>query len=404
MKRQYREFFKNYVQGILTGILLTVCVVLMLRIAGIHLLPSASLSDGVWEQARVVEQYIDRYYWKADFSDSDLADAAMKGLVYGLGDKYSAYYTEEEYKKVMSSVDGSYVGIGISMKKSETTNRIVVVDVKEGTPAAKAGLKANDEIQSINGTDVTALSTSEVKSMIGGEVGKAYALTVYRKENDVEKTLEVKVVNGNIVNQSVTYKMYPGDIGYIGIHDFDNNTANQFEEALNKLEEKNQKAMILDVRDNPGGTLDAAVKILDDLLPAGELIREKRRNSEDVVYKSTDEKHFDKPVAVLVNEGSASASEVLAGTLQDRGAASLVGKKSFGKGIVQTIFSLQKSCGGGIRLTTAEYLLPSGRSIHEKGLTPDVECEYTGTTQEKGAEDDNQLEKAVEVLKAKGGS
>ena len=157
----------------------------------------------------------------------------------------------------------------------------------------------------------------------------------------------------------------------------------------------------MDVRKNGGGSLSAAVTILDELLPKGKLITEKSRDKGDKVYESTDEKYFDKPLVVLIDQSSASASEVFAGTLQDRGAASLVGVKSFGKGIVQTIYSLKNSCGGGIKLTTGEYLLPSGRSIHEKGLTPDVESEYTGTSGKMAADDDNQLTKAIEVMKAK---
>jgi carboxyl-terminal processing protease len=199
----------------------------------------------------------------------------------------------------------------------------------------------------------------------------------------------------------VTYKKLESDIGYIRISTFDNETTAQFEQAIQVLEKKGQKGMIVDVRNNGGGSLSAVIDMLDDLLPKGELITERSRNKGDKTYESTDEKHFDKPMVVLINESSASASEVFAGTLQDRGAASLVGVKSFGKGIVQTIYSLQDSCGGGIKLTTGEYLLPSGRSIHEKGLTPDVETEYTGSTGEIGGSDDNQIQKAVEVLKAK---
>lgn len=156
--------------------------------------------------------------------------------------------------------------------------------------------------------------------------------------------------------------------------------------------------MVIDVRNNGGGSLEAVVEMLDELLPAGNLITEKIKSQPDKVYKSTDKKHFDKPLVVLINEKSASASEVFAGTLQDRQKAALVGVKSFGKGIVQTIFSLQKSCGGGIKLTTGEYLLPNGRSIHEVGLTPDVEVPYTGSEDDYGTKRDNQLQKALEVL------
>jgi carboxyl-terminal processing protease len=158
---------------------------------------------------------------------------------------------------------------------------------------------------------------------------------------------------------------------------------------------------VIDLRDNGGGSLSAAIDMLDYMLPAGDLITEKSTVNGDTLYQSTDEEHFDKPVAILMNANSASASEVFAGCMQDRGGATLVGVQSFGKGIVQTIFSLEKSCGGGIKLTTGEYLLPSKRSIQGEGLTPDVEVKYTGSSQELGARDDNQLKKAVSVLKEK---
>ena len=170
----------------------------------------------------------------------------------------------------------------------------------------------------------------------------------------------------------------------------------QFQSAMEDLKKQGMTGLVLDVRNNGGGSLEAVTKMLDELLPEGVLLTEKYKNKEDVVYRSTDEKQFDKPIVVLINGGSASASEVMAGALQDRKAATLVGVKSFGKGIVQSIFSLR--FGGGIKLTTGQYLLPSGRCIHGTGLTPDVEVTYSGTSNELGGEDDNQLQKALTVL------
>jgi carboxyl-terminal processing protease len=211
---------------------------------------------------------------------------------------------------------------------------------------------------------------------------------------------EITVVCEKFVTQSVNYKMLDDQMGYIQITEFDKETSEQFKNALTELEKQNQSGLIIDVRDNGGGSLDSCIEMLDRILPAGKLITEKSKSGEKE-YTSTDEEHFDKPMVVLINGNSASASEIFAGTLQDRGTATLLGETSYGKGIVQTIFSLEKTCGGGLKLTTGEYLLPSGRSIHEKGLTPDVETAYTGTSKVLGDEDDNQLEKAGEILKQK---
>lgn len=392
---------KIYIRGIITGILVSAVLFALINYLGIHILPSSSLADDVWKRAQVVEKYIDTYYWKEDVSDLEISENAAKGMVSALGDKYSAYYTQEEYEKAMNGVEGSYNGIGMTIKEDEETKQKIVVEVKKGRPAQKAGLKAGDILKKINGTDVTDLSLSDTVKQIGTNEGDRSQLVVSRKTDKEESTFEVEVVCEEIINQSVSAKMLKGNIGYIRITDFDNRTTGQFEDELKKMDKKGQKGLILDVRDNGGGSLTAVISILDDLLPKGVLITERCRNREDKVYESTDEKYFDKPIVVLINQGSASASEVLAGTLQDRGAASLVGVKSFGKGIVQTIFSLEKSCGGGIKLTTGEYLLPSGRSIHEKGLTPDVESVYTGVENRYGEEDDNQLKKAWEVMEAK---
>lgn len=397
-----KEVKKIYFAGMGAGIVLCFLILLILQV--FHIIPrwwSSELTDDIKEKAAVVESYIDKYYWKDDVSDDKIAAYAAKGMISALGDKYSAYYTPEEMEKVMGGVNGDYAGIGASVMLDRTTNKKYITSVQEGKPAERAGLKVNDEIRKINGEDVSEKSLSDTVSMIKGQEGKTSVLTIVRKENNQTVTKEITVMCEKIVNRSVSTKMLEGNIGYLQIKNFDNETTAQFKEGIKKLEKQNQKGMIVDVRDNGGGSLSAVVDILDSLLPAGKLITERSKTKGDKTYESTDEEHFDKPLVVLINAGSASASEVFAGTLQDREAAVLVGVRSFGKGIVQTIFSLEKSCGGGIKLTTGEYFLPSGRSIHEKGLTPDVESEYTGTSKEWGAQDDNQLQKAIEVMKTK---
>ena len=391
-----------FVMGTGVGILLCLIMMLLLQVLGV--IPkwwSTSLADDIYKRASVVEAYIDKYYWKDDVSDKKISEYAAKGMVSALEDKYSVYYTDQEYEDSMSGIAGDYCGIGATVQMDNETKEKVIIELQSGRPAEKAGLKVGDIILKINGEDVSKMSLDDTVAMIKGEEGKKSVLTISRKENKKDVQKEITVVAEKIINQSVEKKMLEGNIGYIQISSFDNETIKQFGSAISELEKQGQKGLILDVRDNGGGSLEAVIAMLDELLPKGILITEKSKLKGDKIYESTDKKHLDKPMVVLINGNSASASEVFAGTLQDRKAASLVGVKSYGKGVVQTIFSLQKSVGGGLKLTTGEYLLPSGRSIHEVGLTPDVTEEYTGVSKELGAEDDNQLKRAVEIVKVK---
>lgn len=396
-----KERFKGFILGVVAGVVLFLAVIVVTKYFGIHIFPSGSLADDVWERTRVVESYIDHYYWKDDTSDRKMSEYAAKGIVNALGDKYSSYFTSEEYAETMNSVNGDYCGIGATVRIDSKTKQKFIEEVQKGKPAEKAGLKEGDEIKAVDGTDVTDMSLSDTVNKIKGKEGKKSVLSISRTENGKTVSLEITVTCEKIVNQSIRGKLLADKAGYIKISVFDNESVEQFRTAIEKLEKQGQRGMIIDVRDNGGGSLSAVVDMLDELLPKGKLITEKSKYKGEIVYESTDEKHFDKPIVVLINGSSASASEVFAGTLQDRGRATLVGVKSYGKGIVQTIFSLESSCGGGIKLTTGEYLLPSGRSIHEVGLTPDVEVKYTGDAENYSEKKDNQLSKASEVLKNK---
>lgn len=301
----------------------------------------------------------------------------------------------------MENIEGDYAGIGASIRQDEKTGSKIITEVQKGRPAERAGLKAGDELVKINGKEIRKISLTEAVSQIKGEEGKKSVLTVLRKENGETVSKEVTVVCEKIIVQTVTSKMLKGKMGYVCVSRFDKETVKQFKDAVSRLEKEGEKGLIIDLRNNGGGSLTATIEMLDYMLPKGELITEKNRVKGDKLYTSTDEQHFDKPVVVLINEGSASASEVFAGCMQDRKAAVLLGTKSFGKGIVQTVFSLESSCGGGIKLTTGEYLLPSKRCIQGKGLTPDVEVKSAGDSEQLGGKKDIQLQKAQEVLEEK---
>ena len=207
------EGFKIYIQGILTGILLAVCLLAVAKHFGIHLIPAGSLADDVWERAKVVEKYIDNYYWKEDVSDQKISEYAAKGMVSALGDKYSVYYTDEEYEAAMNSVEGVYVGIGVTVSQEPDTNRKIIQEVQKGKPGEKAGLKEGDEIQKVNGTDVTSMSLTDTVNLIQNKEGKKSVLGISRVENGKKTTFDVAVTCEEIVNQSVSSWMLSDGIG-----------------------------------------------------------------------------------------------------------------------------------------------------------------------------------------------
>lgn len=381
------------------GISLSLASISFLRLFGIHLYLPGSVSEQIHDKTKVVEKCIDEYY-QGEISEEKLVDGAVKGMVEALGDRYSQYYTEKEYKEIMDSIRGSYVGIGITIGQKKGENGFVIRQVMENGPAEKAGMKEGDRILSVDGTDVSSLTLDGLIDRIKSEDNKKRTLSIVVGRTDEEgqtKQLEKQVICDEVKIVSVKYQCL-SDVGYIQVSEFDKETADQFEGAVENARKDEVKGLVIDVRDNGGGSLEAAIKMLDCLLPAGDLITEKSKKEGDHVYHSTDDQCFDKPVIVLVNENSASASEVFAGTLQARGAAQIVGTKSFGKGIVQTVLSLQNSCGGGVKLTTAEYFLPGGVSIHKKGLSPDVMVTNSdnGT---KDMESDEQLQMALKLIR-----
>lgn len=404
----------------LAGAALLLGVISGARYFGIQLYISGSATQQVHDKAKVIERCIDDYY-QGEVKDEELANGAAKGMVSALGDKYSQYYTEEEYEELMNGINGSYVGIGVSLKQEED-GAVIVKDVSAGGPAAAAGIEKGDRFVRVDGREVADMSMDEMIAMIKkeGNDGRTITITVERAVGGAEQDapngkelLDLQVVCGKVDVVSVSSKKF-GTVGYIKITEFDKETDEQFGTAIENMKKDDVSGLVIDVRDNGGGSLDSVIKMLDELLPKGELITEKSKKEGDKTYYSTDETSFDRPVAVLINGNSASASEVFAGTLQARKAATLVGTQSFGKGIVQTVLSLEGSCGGGIKLTTAEYFLPGGISIHKKGLAPDIEVEASpdagkadpvetdsvgaDSGQTDAASQDNQLQRALELL------
>lgn len=332
-----------------------------------------------------------RYLGEVD--DSELEEGLYKGLISGLEDPYSVYYDEEETKKLVEATEGEYDGIGAVLTQNMDTGIVTLVQIYEGSPAMEAGLKDDDILYKVGDMEVTGMDLTEVVSHIKGEKGTEVSLTVLRGENNEEVT--VTAVRNTIQAQTIEYEMKDDKIGYIAVSEFDLVTYAQYKDALTNLEGQGMKGLIVDLRNNPGGNLSTVCEMLDLMLPEGLIVytEDKEGNREEM--ESDEESQFHLPMVVLMNGNSASASEIYAGAIQDYGIGKIVGTQSYGKGVVQQIFDLKD--GTCVKLTIAEYFTPKGRNINGTGITPDVEVEYEKN--EEDPEADNQLDKAIEVLK-----
>lgn len=331
-----------------------------------------------------------------EVSDEDLRDGELKGMVAALKDPYSEYLTEEDLKEMNQETSGSFYGIGFTVYKNEN-NQIEVVSPIKDTPADRAGIKSKDIVVKVNGKNYTGDEMKEAIKVIKGEKGSTVHLTIYRPST--KKTLEMDVERAEIkIETVISHKIE--NLGYIGIIQFNDHTDEEFKTHLDELKKQNVNGLIIDLRGNPGGTVSSVVKIADMLLPEGTIVSAKDKNHKIVFEYKSDKDQYDKPIVVLINEGSASASEILSGAIKDFNRGKLVGVKSFGKGIVQTVFPFQD--GTGVKLTTSEYFTPSGENIHNIGIKPDIEVKLKDDVKGIGYEylkEDTQLQKAIEVLK-----
>lgn len=350
--------------------------------------------DAVEKKLGVIQYLIEEKYLN-EVDEDALEEGVYEGYVAGLGDPYSVYYDEENTEALLETTSGEYSGIGAVLTQAVDTGIITLVRIYKDSPAMKAGLKDGDILYKVGDLEVTGMDLSEVVTHIKGEKKTEVELTVLRGENNEEIT--VTAVRDTIEVETVEYKMLENQIGYISISEFDAVTDKQYEEALNELEKQGMSGLVVDLRNNPGGNLDVVCNILDLMLPEGMIVYTQDRDGNRDEHKSDEEHQFTKPLTVLVNGNSASASEIYAGAIQDYKLGDIVGTQTYGKGVVQQLFDLKD--GTCLKLTISEYFTPNGRNIHGEGITPDVECEYQ--YDEKNPEKDNQLEKAVKVLEEK---
>ena len=378
---------KNFLQGALFGALIMLCGTGVVS-CGIRLSEDASSE----EKLSVLKGLIDENYI-GDVDEEALEEGIYKGYIQGLEDPYSVYYNEEETKDLYETTEGEYSGIGAVLSQDLESGVITLVQIYEGSPAAKAGLKDTDILTKVGDIEVTGMDLSEVVTYIKGEKGTDVDLTVLRGEDAEEIT--VTATRDTVEAQTVKYEMLEGQTGYLSVSEFDSVTYAQYEEALNELTAQGMTGLIVDLRNNPGGNLNTVCEMLDMVLPKGTIVYTEDKDGKRETATSDDEHQINVPMVVLVNGNSASASEIYAGAIQDYGIGKIVGTQTYGKGVVQQIFDLGD--GTSVKLTIAEYFTPNGRSIDGEGITPDVEVEYEAD--ENNPEADNQLEKALEVMK-----
>lgn len=387
----------TYVKGVATGVVLTV-----LAGGGIKAVQYCRsdeiLSDLAFTQKiKYLENMIDEEYL-GEISTDKLEEGVYAGLIYGLGDVYSRYYTKDEYEQESVTTEGSYVGIGVAMQKY-TAGGVQIVECYKGSTAEEAGIKVDDVITAINGEDITDTELQDVVSMIKDNEDKDVVLTVQRKGED---TQEITVKVSNVELPSVFGEMLDENTGYIQITEFKGVTVEQYEEVFADLKEQGMERLVVDLRDNPGGLLNVVCDILRDILPEGLIVYTEDKNGNRSEETCDGKNPLDMPLAVLVNGNSASASEIFAGAVKDYGIGTIVGTTTYGKGVVQSIRQL--SDGSAVKLTIANYYTPKGNSINKTGIQPDVEVELSPellNQEEITHDEDNQLQAALNSLDAK---
>ena len=399
-------------------LLLILAAALLSVFTGVVMAKRSPFQNETYENLKVfteVLSYIEANYVE-EVDPNKLVYGAIRGMLRTL-DPHSSFMPPEVYREMQIETEGRFGGLGIEITVRD--DLLTVVSPIEGTPAFRAGIQPGDQIVKVDGESTKDMSLIDAVKKLRGPEGTSVTITILRK--DFAEPKDFTLARAVIQIKSVRWKKLPDDIGYIKLRSFQKTTSDELADALQDLEEQNVRALVLDLRNNPGGLLEQAVAVSDEFLEAGKLIvytKGRLAGQNMKGFSKNDRAHLSHPMAILINEGSASASEIVAGALQDLGRATIIGMQSFGKGSVQTIIPL--SDGSGLRLTTAKYFTPKGREIQGKGITPDVIVEENKASQaedEQGKQtpprnrrqialpgddlsDDPQLQQAVDFLKA----
>ncbi len=410
VKKHSKDFRNGVITGVLTAALLLTVVYAgkmayqMLKVNGGKTTAvtegDSVISTETIQKVKTIEAAIDAsYYYGDEISTEELQEGIYKGMVTALGDPYSEYYTREELEEAVNSNKGISYGIGAYISLDKQMNMAMINGVMEESPAQEAGLKAGDIIIKVDGESTQGLSLTQVVNLVKGREGTTVNLTIYREgESDY---LKIDAVRGKLIEATTVDSGILEDadhIGYVRIREFDGVTVDQYTEAMAVLKEEGIKGLVLDLRNNPGGDVNAVVEIARKILPEGMIVYTEDKNGNRKEYTCDGKSELNLPLAVLVNEYSASASEILAGAIQDYNKGTLVGTTTYGKGIVQQIQRLDD--GTALKLTISAYYTPQGRNIHGVGIEPDIEVQYDYEANEANGTD-NQVEKAIEILEGK---
>ena len=414
-------------RGVMVGVLVTalVCLITVGASAGIYMFgrrvidnqtqvqvqtegtPSQAQEpvnfENVTKKLEQIQDIIDKKYLFEEKIDTSEEEAGIyQGFLSGLNDPYAVYYTPDELTSFLDETNGSYCGIGALVSQNVQTGVSTIVRVFEGSPAEEAGILPGDALYKVDGIEVIGMDLSLlVNNYVKGEEGSQLTITVYRENSGEYK--DITLTRRPIDVQTVSGKMLDEEIGYISVAEFDRVTADQFKSKIEELQGEGMKRLIIDLRNNPGGEVTTVVSMADYILKdGGRILTVANKKGTEETYDAEDGHSLEIPMVVLVNGNSASASEVFTGAMKDYGVATIVGTKTFGKGIVQTLMPL--SVGSAIKLTTDHYYTPNGNDIHGKGIEPDLEVELDEEAAQEVVipeEKDNQLQKAVEVVKGK---
>ena len=389
-----KSFLKGALCGALAMLLVAGLVSCGLKVNNGNSDITSKTEDKISELQNLIEKH-----YMGDVKEKNLEDGVYKGYINGLNDPYSVYYNKKETKELYESNGGEYSGIGAVMSQNTETGVITLVQIYKDSPAEKAGLKENDILYKVEGKEVTGKDLSKVVSKVKGEKGTTVELTVLRGEDAKEVT--VTATRDTVQAQTIEYKMMDDKIGYIRVSEFDTVTYDQYKEALDDLEKQGMTGLVVDLRNNPGGSLSTVCDMLDLMLPKGLIVYTEDKNGKKTKMKSDEEHQFTKPLAVLVNGNSASASEIFAGAVQDYGIGTIVGTTTYGKGVVQSIRQL--SDGSAIKLTVANYYTPKGNNINKTGIKPDIEVSLDTSLLNKNKDEithdeDNQLQEAIKAV------
>lgn len=348
-------------------------------------------SDGIGSEVEgklnAIDSVLESFYF-GDVDDETAKDNIYKAYLSSYGDKYTMYYTADEYKALKESTNGKFYGIGAVCQLSGEGG-VLLVDVYDNGAGYQAGLRSGDRVVNVDGRDITDMELSSAVALIKGDKGTSVTLEVIRGT----ERLTFSAVRDAVEAKTVSYTLLDNNIGYLSISQFEEVTTKQFKAAVEDLQSQGMKGLVIDIRNNPGGLLDTVVGMLKYMLPDGLIVYTEDKQGNRKEYKGQDNDEFNLPLAVIVNGNSASASEIFAGAIQDYGKGTIIGTQTYGKGIVQTVKPLTD--GSAIKFTIAKYFTPKGQDIHGKGVTPDIVVEY-----DTDADVDTQLDAAIKNVEA----